>query len=592
MSAELSRRGVLVGGAGVAAGMVMASVLPNAAGAATPTQRKLLGSGPFRITSARATLSRAMPDPDKTKWENIWLSPGDSSGALADAVRVYGGKGCWSTSSSVRNDFIYVGVDPEFKPSAPGGSALVKVNYFDSGPGSFTIQYGSTAGAYTTADVVRLVGGNAWRTHSFRLTDVDFSGRQTLGADFRISSWDPSFGRSTTDVAVSDVAVSFADFYPLNHVSVLKPDVGATVHGAVSVLVYAPGMKNVEAYAQHQPDAAHPDPGYGGYRRRVDRVTPDARTGACTVIFPGNEYPRGPMTLMIQAWNTPAGDNSFTKTDTFYLQLYNGDGVAYAEGIPATVPPPAAGMTLAYQEDFDRPLSISLTGAGETYSAQKPDLSEPTGGGEFGDAIFVDPNGQYNPFAIVGNQYLRIRTSLTPDGYADPRGWDRVHFGGMLASLRFDRTGTAVGDAYFEARIQAPGGDGTWPAFWLLPQQDSPAGDVEVDITELYGNATDLSRETYHVWSSQPVGQGTATQLSANNPTFTGWHLYGARITETDTIWYVDNVEAFRYPTASQGNTPMFFMLNLALGSGWPVHLTAKYHDQVDLYVDYVRIFA
>lgn len=593
MSAEISRRGVLTAGAGLAAGIGAASIVPTAAFAAAPGPRGWkLGAGPFRITAARATLSRAKPGPDKTKWENIWLSPGDSAGTVSDAVRVYGGKGCWTTyTAPVRNDFIYVGVDPEFKPSTPGGSALVKVNYFDSGPGKFTIQYSSTAGAYATADVVTLVGGNVWRTHLFRLTDIDFSGRQTLGADFRISSWDASFGRSKTDVAVSDVAVSFADFYPMNHISVITPDVGSSVHGSVPVRLVAPGMKNLEAYAQHQPDAAHPDPGYGGYRNLVARVTPDPHTGECIVTFPAEKYPHGPLTLIIQAWNSPAGDNSFTKTDTFYLQLFNLGGVPYQEGIPAGVPSPAAGMSLAYQEDFTGPLSISLTGAGTTYAAQKPDLSEPTGGGEFGDAIFVDPNGPYNTFAVVGNQYLRIRTSLIPDGYADPRGWDRVHFGGLLSSLRFDRTGIAAKNAYFEARILAPGGDGTWPAFWLLPQDDSPAGDVEVDITELYGNATDLSRETYHIWSNPAVGKGIATPLPENNPTFTGWHLYGARITETDTIWYIDNVEVFRYPTADQGNTPMFFMLNLALGSGWPVHLTTKYHDQVDLYVDYVRVF-
>lgn len=592
-SGGISRRTILRAGGLLTAGAALTPALSNVAqaGVPAPADRKL-GHGSYRIVSAIATLTRSAPDPDKTKWENIWLAPGDADGSTAGAVRVHGGKGSWSTyTTPVRNDFIYIGIDADYKPATSGGSALVKVNYFDTGTGFFTIQYSSVGNPYATADIVRLVGGNVWRTHLFQLTNIDFAGQQTLGADLRISSWDPELGRSSTDVAVSDVAVSFARFYPRYHISVLSPDVGANVHGTVPIQIYAPGMKNVEAYTQHQPDAANPDPGYGGYQKLIDQVTPDPQSGLCTVRFPAHRYPRGPLTVIISAWDTPAGDNSFTKTDTFYLQLFNSNGVPYLEGIPATTPPPAQGMTLAYQDDFTGRLSISLTGAGRTYSAQKPDLTEPTGGGEFGDAIFVDPASPYNPFAIVGGQYLRIRSTRTPDGYVDQRGWDRVHFGGLLASLRFDRTGTAVQNAYFEARMLAPGGDGTWPAFWLLPQSDSSEGDVEVDITELYGNATNLSRETYHIWSNPAIGDGIPSPLVANNPTFTGWHLYGSRITPTDTIWYIDNAEVFRYPTASQGNTPMFFMLNLALGSGWPVHLTTKYHDQVDLYVDYVRIF-
>jgi hypothetical protein len=592
---KFSRRNVLRAGGTLAAGVAIVPAFGSTTQAAAPASSRSrwgLGRPPFRIVSASGTLSRSAPNADKTKWENIWLAPGDADGSVSNAVRVHGGKGSWSTyTSPVRNDFIYVGIDADYKPAAPGGTALVKVNYFDAGAGFFTIQYSSINDTYAPAGIVRLTGGNVWRTHVFRLNNIDFAGQQTLGADFRISSWDPELGRSSTDVAVSDVFVSFADFYPRYHISVTKPDIGAQVHGTVPIQIYAPGMKNLEAYTQHQPDASHPDPGYGGYQKLVQRVTPDPVTGLCTVDFPARNYPRGPLTVIINAWDSPAGDNSFTRTDTFYLQLFNAGGVYYQEGIPSGPPPAAQGMRLAYQDDFTRPLSISLTGAGATYSAQKPDLSEPTGGGEFGDAIFADPNGPYNPFAIVGGQYLRIRSTRTPDGYADPRGWDRVHFGGLLASLRFDRSGIAAPNAYFEARMLAPGGEGTWPAFWLLPQYDSPDGDVEVDITELYGNATNLSRETYHIWSNPAVGEGIPSPFAPNNPTFTGWHLYGSKITPTETIWYLDNVEVWRYPTAPQGSAPMFFMLNLSLGSGWPVHLMTKYHDQVDLYVDYVRIF-
>ncbi|MBE1603823.1 glycoside hydrolase family 16 protein [Actinopolymorpha pittospori] len=551
---------------------------------------------PNQVTSAYARLGK---DDNltwqQTGWENVTATPGDGNGALASTVTTRAGVGCWTTSTGAGgNDFIYFKVAPGYKPTAPGGNALVQVVYFDAGPGNFTIHYAGARSDYVTAEIVPLTGGNVWRTHTFELTDIYFNGQQTIGADFRISSWDPAFGRSPTDVAVSDVAISFADFYPHFQVSVVSPEVGSTIHGTEHIDFYAPGMKNVWARAQHQPDATHSDV----YDSWFQNVIPDPETGFGRVKFPARSFPRGPLTVMLSAWDSAPGDPNFAHSDTFYLQLNNLGGVSFNEGIPATTPPPATGMRVVYADDFTGPLSISRTGAGATYAAQKPDPNEASGGGEFGDAIFADPAGPNNPFAIVNNQYLRIRSTRTPAGTVDPRGWDRRFFGGLLSSLRFDGTGVAVQDGYFEARMLAPGGKGTWPAFWLMPQAPVATGDpslaaVEVDVTELYGNQETKSYATYHLWNADPqIHEGTNVAFPSNNPTFTGWHVYGAKVTATDTIYYIDHVEIWRHATAPQGNTPMFFMINLALGSGWPINITSKYRDQVDLYVDYVRVFA
>lgn len=391
------------------------------------------------------------------------------------------------------------------------------------------------------------------------------------------------------------VARATAEAYPQYQVSVVSPAVGTTVWGNTMIKFYAPGMKNVFARAWHQPDATHTDP--AGFEAWFQNVIPDAN-GYGEITFPAASYPYGPAIIRISAWDSGPGDPDYAHSDEYFLQIFNAVGVTFRKGVPSSPPPGAAGKSLAYVDDFTGPLSISRTGAGTTYAALKPDPSEPTGGGEFGDAIFADPAGPYNPFSIRGGHYLRIRSVKTPNGYVDPRGWNRTHFGGLLSSLRLDGTGFAAKYGYFEARMLAPQGKGTWPAFWLLPQDIIAEHDpnkvaVEIDTVELYGHTPQTACHSYHVWKTTPAvhDSSCAKKFTVGGDTSATWHTYATNVTPTDTVYYIDDVEVWRHTTVERGRTPMFFMINLALGGGWPIDL-ARYHDQADLYVDYVRVYA
>jgi hypothetical protein len=69
-------------------------------------------------------------------------------------------------------------------------------------------------------------------------------------------------------------------------------------------------------------------------------------------------------------------------------------------------------------------------------------------------------------------------------------------------------------------------------------------------------------------------------------------HTYGCKVTETDTIYYCDDIEVGRHPTFRLcREKPLFFMINLATGGGWPVDLS-RYNGVADMYVDYVRVYA
>ena len=71
---------------------------------------------------------------------------------------------------------------------------------------------------------------------------------------------------------------------------------------------------------------------------------------------------------------------------------------------------------------------------------------------------------------------------------------------------------------------------------------------------------------------------------------FETFHVYGCKVTETETIYYCDDIEVGRHATLPIcKQRPLFFMINLATGGGWPVDLSR--YGLVDMYVDYVRVY-
>ena len=87
---------------------------------------------------------------------------------------------------------FYFAVDDGFAHRGSRPELYVTIDYFDTGSGSLRLQYDSDTGGdvsarYRNAGRVMLEGTDAWRRHTFHLTDVYFGNRQNLGADFRIT---------------------------------------------------------------------------------------------------------------------------------------------------------------------------------------------------------------------------------------------------------------------------------------------------------------------------------------------------------------------------------------------------------------------
>lgn len=357
-------------------------------------------------------------------------------------------------------------------------------------------------------------------------------------------------------------------------VTVSCPTANIVVTGPVTVPFVALGFRSVAATVLAGDN-------YGAAGPEV--LAPVASDGTGAVRLNMSGAPRGPVTVRLTPAGLPGGNPT-------YLQLYNAS-VPFAG--PDLVPPSglAAGKTLVYADEFTALASTSPDGTGADYSSAKP---EHAGSAEFGEAIFADPGRNFGNLGVVDERYLRLTVSPRPTDFADQRGWNRDHIGALLASARTGGSGFAAQYGYFETRMMTPAGKGIWPAFWMLPSPDLAVADPvgsEVDAVELYGH--DL-RNTCH--STHAYADGKDSPLTRCFPTFASteaamsWHTYGVWVTPAEIIYYVDGRQVFSAPQITAGDRPMFFLLNLTLGGGWPIDIDAT-GNRAAMYVDYVRVY-
>jgi hypothetical protein len=152
---------------------------------------------------------------------------------------------------------------------------------------------------------------------------------------------------------------------------------------------------------------------------------------------------------------------------------------------------------------------------------------------------------------------------------------------------------------WFEARIKVSDVKGSWPAFWMMPQNYKTwPGDGEIDIME-YAISTqgkDRSSSSIHCNAfNWPAGtQKTHVQPVSNAAT--EFHVYALEWTADYMKFYVDGKLHLTFTNDGKGydhwpfDAPFYLKLNLAWGGNMggetdPAGLPATYE------VDYVRVF-
>ena len=189
------------------------------------------------------------------------------------------------------------------------------------------------------------------------------------------------------------------------------------------------------------------------------------------------------------------------------------------------------------------------------------------------------------------------RTSYTQDGalYIVAR-----KDGGQVISARMNsRESWLYG--YFEAAIWLPKGKGTWPAFWMMPDDQSKGWPAcgEIDIMEEVGVDADMTSSSIHCEAYNHVKntQKTASRKTAGAEN--EYHVYGLEWTEEYIKTYIDGEPLLEFRNDKSGrestwpfNKKFFLILNLAWGGDWGGYAGVDENAlPCTMKFDYVRVY-
>lgn len=172
--------------------------------------------------------------------------------------------------------------------------------------------------------------------------------------------------------------------------------------------------------------------------------------------------------------------------------------------------------------------------------------------------------------------------------------------GGQVISARMNsRQSWLYG--YVEAAIRLPKGKGTWPAFWMMPDDFSKGWPKcgEIDIMEEVGVNPDYTSSSIHCESYNHV-KGTQKTAERHTPGAEDeFHVYALEWTEDYIRTYVDGVKLLEFRNDKAGNEnswpfdkKFYIILNLAWGGDWGgwngVDESAL---PCTMQIDYVRVY-
>lgn len=140
----------------------------------------------------------------------------------------------------------------------------------------------------------------------------------------------------------------------------------------------------------------------------------------------------------------------------------------------------------------------------------------------------------------------------------------------------------------FEMRAKLPRGNGLWPAFWLLPEDQG--WPPEIDIVELLGREPGKVFSTNH-WRAADGGHRQASVAATAADYTQDFHLYTLDWRPGLMRFMVDGTEIGRQ-TAHVPDKPMYLVANLAVASGgWPGSFDATTPFPARMEIDFIRAY-
>jgi beta-glucanase (GH16 family) len=231
--------------------------------------------------------------------------------------------------------------------------------------------------------------------------------------------------------------------------------------------------------------------------------------------------------------------------------------------------------------------------------------SYPGGPAQWGTGEVQTYTSDAAEIALDGDGHLRITPNRDGAG-----AWRSAR----IESRRSDFQPAAGGTLAVQARIKLPdGGQGYWPAFWMLGEGfrrniGGWPGVGEIDVLENIGREPGVVHGTLHCGVApggpchETTGLGAAYGSTDGTPFSAGFHTYSVqwdRSTPTEEIrWYVDghlyhvvrasDVDAATWDRATGHG--FFLLLDVAIGGSWPGPPDASTRSGASMLVDEVSV--
>jgi beta-glucanase (GH16 family) len=154
--------------------------------------------------------------------------------------------------------------------------------------------------------------------------------------------------------------------------------------------------------------------------------------------------------------------------------------------------------------------------------------------------------------------------------------------------------------------MRLPGGQGVWPAFWMLAQDTTYGGwaaSGEIDIMEAVNLGAAGGNRVYgtlHYGGEFPANVFTGNSYVVPANATTEFHTYSVEWDPTEIRWYVDDVLyavqntwfSTAAPFPAPFDQPFYIIFNVAVGGNFPGAPNAGTVFPVTMEVDWVRVYA
>lgn len=238
-----------------------------------------------------------------------------------------------------------------------------------------------------------------------------------------------------------------------------------------------------------------------------------------------------------------------------------------------------AGYHLTFDQEFTNPAGFTPTPDGSAGFKTQYDWGGRTVPNNKEAEFYSDPSIGVNPFSVQSGELTITAQPSIPGERSD----GMPYTSGMITT----QTSFSQHGGYFEMRAEVPGGQGLWPAFWMLPT----TGDYpEMDIME---DPNLGPTDQYWLHATAPSGGGGG-YVQGGTPLASGYHTYGALWTDQTITFYFDQRAIAEVSTpAAFATLKMYMIADLAIGGvdSWPA-TPGPGSIPAQLKIDYIRAYS